>query len=237
MYYGTLLPYWLGVCNASIFTNELNSHAQSYYTNPDIDLSNKEADEDPFASFEVQRLPYHRGFMYLVKLDVEIRRTSHGNRSLDDVVLELLERRDAGEAFGVDKFLSLVSKDQQVAAEYRSMASGKQFQISATDSMSSAGLTLRRVDMPPWELGFEVSTEGTVANVKRGSRAADAGLLLVDRILEVSDFNWTVVGLEKNVTILVHRLEGQPQIITFWPRAKKTVEGNQWDLDEEGCAF
>ena len=228
VYYGTLLPYWLGVCNASIFKDELNSHAQSYYTNPNIDLSNEEADENPFASFEVQRLPYHRGFMYLVTLDAEIRRASHGDRSLDTVVLELLKRRDAGEPFGVDKFLSLVSKDQQVVTKYCNMASGKQLQIPATDSMSSAGLTLRRVDMPPWELGFEVSWDGAIINVKSESRAADAGLLVRDHILEVSDINWAVAGLDRNLTIRVQRVEGKAETITFWPRAKHTVEGYQW---------
>lgn len=42
VYYGTLLPYRLGVCTASQFTAELNSHAQAHYTNPCVGLSNKE---------------------------------------------------------------------------------------------------------------------------------------------------------------------------------------------------
>ena len=228
-YYGTLLPYRLGVCNASQFTAQLNSHAQAYYTNPCIRLSNKEADERAWTSFGVVRLPYQRGFMYLVTLDAEIRHASNGSRSLDDVVLELLARKDAGEPFGIDTFLSLVSasRGQQAVADYREMASGKRLQIPATNCMSSAGLTLRRVDMPPFELGFAQS-QGRITGVLQGSRAAESGLQVGDRIMETSELNRVADGLERNLTVRVRRREGQMEEITYWPRARHTVEGHQW---------
>ena len=228
VYYGTLLPYRLGVCSAEQVTAELNSNAQAYYTNPDIGLSNQEAHEHAWSSFSVVRLPYYRGFMYLVKLDAEIRRASCGNRSLDDVVLELLTRRDAGEPFDIETFLSLVSNDQHAVVEYRNMASGKHLQIPAPDSMSSVGVTLRRVDMPPWELGFEISDEGNITEVKQGSHAGDAGLLVGDRLQWVSNLNWVADGLERNLTVMVRHLEGKLENITYWPRARHTVEGYQW---------
>lgn len=229
VYYGTILPYRLGVCNASQFTDELNSHAQSYYTNPSINVSNQEAHERPFASFGVVRLPYYRGFMYLVTLDAEIRRASDGSRSLDDVVLELLARKNAGQPFGVDEFLSLVSKDQQtVTNNYYEMASGKRLQVPSTDSMSSAGLTLRRVDMPPFELGYKESREGNISDVVKGSRAAEAGLRVGDHVVETSDINWVAARLERNLKMRVRRSAENAKDIIFWPRARYTVEGYQW---------
>jgi predicted metalloprotease with PDZ domain len=223
-----LLPYRFGIINASQFTAQLNSGSQVYYTNPCICLSNKELDERAWTNFNVVRLPYQRGFMYLVTLDAEKRHPSNGSRSFDEVILELLVRQDAGEPFGVDTFLSLVSASTgpQAVAEFREMASGKRLQIPAPHCMSSAGLTLRHIDMPPFELRF-TQIQGNITEVVQGYRAAEAGLRIGDRIVVVSELNRVADGLELNVTVRVRHLEEDMKEITYWPRARYTVEGYQ----------
>jgi hypothetical protein len=47
--------------------------------------------------------------MYLLAVDAQIRAMSNGTRSVDDVVLTLLARRQTGGPHGVNDFLGLVS--------------------------------------------------------------------------------------------------------------------------------
>ncbi len=167
--------------------------------------------------------------MYLVALDTEMKRTSNGNRGLDEVILELLARKNGGQAYSVNVFLSLVPGEREFIIErYREMASGRHLQVPPTDSMSDDGLTLQCVDMPPFELGDKQFRDGDISNITEGSRAAEAGLQGGDSIVETSDVNWAAARLERNVTVRVRRSSGEVEDVAYWPRAKYSVEGYQW---------
>lgn len=100
-------------------------------------------------------------------LDAELRNALNGSRSLDDVVIELLARKEAGEPFGIDIFLCFIpiSRGHQVMAVSRWRQASDQ--IPPTISMSSVGLfsALTRHHFNPASLSLK-----SVFN----SRAADS---------------------------------------------------------------
>jgi predicted metalloprotease with PDZ domain len=50
-----------------------------------------------FKDERIRHTPYERGFLYFADCDARIREASKGKRKLDDVILELFARRNAGE--------------------------------------------------------------------------------------------------------------------------------------------
>lgn len=74
--------------------------------------------------------------------------------------------------------------------------------------MASAGLTLRRVDMPSWELGFRQSPASPPRHT-HGSRAVEAGLRVGKRVVQTSDINQVAAELERKLTVLVQRFHAQ----------------------------
>ena len=98
-YYSVLLSYRAGLSTPDEFLKRANERASGYYLNPLQNLSNRAADAIYWKpTSRAGHVPYGRGFMYLAAVDAEIRAHTHNKRSLDDIVLKLLERTRAAEA-------------------------------------------------------------------------------------------------------------------------------------------
>lgn len=239
VYYSTVLPYRLGIYTTSQFTDMLNANAQAYYTSPLVNISNADATSRAWQTFHAQRLPYYRGFMYLLAVDAQIRAMSNGTRSVDDVVLALLARRQAGRPHGVNDFLGLVSDalgtggESLTIASYNEMASGSQFVVPPMESPDFVGLSIRREEMPLFELGFAESSvsQGMISGLVPGSRAAEAGLQNGDMVIKSSFYGFTADVMDRWMHIQVRHSGGEEMRVQYWPRAKKTmVQGYQWGL-------
>jgi hypothetical protein len=113
-YYSIVLPFRAGISSVDDVLAQLAKRTERYYGNPLRELSNSEACEIYWKDRNAQRLPYGRGFFYLVDTDCRIREASGGKRSVDDVVLEMLRRRRAKEPHGLDVWLDLVSRETGV---------------------------------------------------------------------------------------------------------------------------
>nr|WP_321233733.1 hypothetical protein [uncultured Psychroserpens sp.] len=72
------------------FIDELNSYIKSLYTSPVREMPNSEMNYDNFWSGKegIRKLPYRRGAILAFYLDQKIKQDSHGEFSLDNVLLD-----------------------------------------------------------------------------------------------------------------------------------------------------
>lgn len=229
VYYAIILPYRLGIYSKGEFVSLMNRKAQAYYTSPLVNMSSSVAADIAWDSFHAQRLPYFRGFIYFVAISAEIEAASYGQRSVDDIVLALVRRRRTGLSCRLKDFLAMLYRElgPDSIDSFDEMISGKPLIIPTIDSLS--GLSLIRMDMPPFELGFD---EASISNYRisgliPGSRAADAGLRDGDEIVDSTFYDDSADNVDEKIVVSVRRF-GDVLEISYLPRAKKEAECYQW---------
>ena len=220
-YYSTLLSFRAGLITPDAFLKRINDKAEAYYTNPLQSLTNRGAEAIYWKDARASHVPYGRGFMYLAKVDAEIRAASHGKRSLDDVVLALLDKKRRGEPEGVAQWEDLITAElgPRARREYDDMVAGKTIVPPATDfapCFHPVETTVR-----PLEPGFDVSVlEGKSRIVKgliAGSAAAKAGLKDGDEIVHAPDFAAPDLNATNEPVEVVVRRAGQEVTIRYLP--------------------
>src|SRR5690606_23741317 len=97
VHYARLLLLRTGQATPGEFLEGLNSTAARYYTNALNDTPNEEIPARFWEDTRVRVLPYDRGSLYFAALDYRLRSLSSRRRSLDDLLLGMLERRRAGQ--------------------------------------------------------------------------------------------------------------------------------------------
>lgn len=128
-YYSMILPLRLGLITTKEARREIQTMTDSYYTNPTRHLSDSEAAGICWQDWRAQKLPYGRGLLFLSNTDVKIRQATDGVRSIDDVVLSILEKRNQGIAQGNKDFLDIVREisSVDVTEDFEIMRSGGDF--------------------------------------------------------------------------------------------------------------
>jgi hypothetical protein len=243
-FYSILFLYRAGLYTTAEFQEAINRRASGYYTNSLQRLSNREAAERFWNDGSAQRVPYGRGFMYLVAVDTAIRENSGGARRLGDLVRELRRRQLAGEPYGVEQWLELLVAELGPGAkdEYEAMVAGK-FLVPPPGSFAPCFRPERRAERV-FELGFDARVAGrppaSIAELVPGSAAARAGLREGDALAEPV-FVGSQLVLEENATLTVKVLrDGATSEVTFLPRGPE-VESWQWlrveDVPEAQCAL
>lgn len=239
-YYSILLSYRAGVYDLAKFLSEINRRASAYYTNPLRPLTNQQAAEKFWSDSRAQRIPYGRGFMYLAQVDAEVREKSNGKRRLDNLVLEMLRRKNLGEKYGVPEWLELVSRElgPHAREEFQNMTSGA-LQIPPATSFAPC-FAPAKVEDKLFELGFDLrSLDGDrkVRGVVEGSAAAAAGLRNDDVIVESTRVADSQDDPTQPMQLKVHR-GSQELSISYLPRGAE-IEGYQWvrkpDIPEKAC--
>ncbi|RSL48896.1 hypothetical protein CEP53_009361 [Fusarium sp. AF-6] len=111
-------------------------------------------------------------------LDAKIRERSNGTRSIDDVVLKLLDRTRLSQDDSLEDLLDVLEEELESAREeYERMADAKL--VVPPDNSLSPYLTVQKTGLEQYEVGFEKRTEegkSFVSKVVPDSRAAQAGM-------------------------------------------------------------
>ena len=138
-YYSIMIPLRAGLISKAQALAEIQRRTDEYYLNPTRHLSDPEAAKICWQDRRAQRLAYGRGVFFLANTDARIRRATSGEKSLDDVVLSLLSRSNAGEKLGNEAFLETVQSiaSIDVSEAWRVMHGGGHF---APDPDSFDGL-------------------------------------------------------------------------------------------------
>ncbi|RTE81979.1 hypothetical protein BHE90_003553 [Fusarium euwallaceae] len=240
-YYSIMLPYRLGIFTLDQFIRGLNNMATAYYTNPMINLTNAEVEDRSSENEHIERVPYGRGMFFLIRLDAKIRERSNGTRSINDVVLKLLNRTRLGQGDSLEDLLDVLEGELESARdEYERMADAKL--VVPPDNSLSPYLTVQKTELEQYEVGFEKEVKdgrSFISKVMLDSRAAQAGLMAGDEIVSTDDrlsnpdilVAYEDVNAETRVKI---RRDGEEFLISYRPRSFKRVEAYQW-VKREDC--
>jgi predicted metalloprotease with PDZ domain len=177
-YYSLVVPLRSGMFDEEAFVDAVNFEARECYANPCRDLTLREAQQLSFVDFLAQRLPYGRGMFYLADLDARLRRATSRETSADDVVRELLRRRNAGQRVGIEQWCALVEshlRDPEWPALDALVFTGRG---RPREDSFGPQFAMEIVEVPVPEFGFDSSTlvTGQVRGLVPGSAAERAGL-------------------------------------------------------------
>jgi hypothetical protein len=110
-YFTANLQRRLGLRPLKAFVAELNRLSEQYNGNPYRNATSDVARAVFRADKNAELLPYARGSLYFFTLDAAIREASGGERSLDDILLDLFVRRATGETISVRSFINALAKE------------------------------------------------------------------------------------------------------------------------------
>ncbi|KAK4158936.1 protein lap1 [Cladorrhinum sp. PSN259] len=229
-YYAVMAPFYAGSSSRADFIKWLNNYAQAYYTGGTVEMTWQEVVDNYWTGVEVVKTPYTRGFIYLATVQGIIHRATRGEKSLDDIVLELYRRFLAREKCQTEEFIELLAGivgNETAQASFASMTNGSLI-VPSSDAFAKFGLKMVRQDAEKLDLGFDSRYLGSrVQGLKTGSRAEQAGLREGDKIVR----SWALWGagdsLDNQMEVVVQR-NGSDVAIRYWPRSYAKVENWEW---------
>jgi predicted metalloprotease with PDZ domain len=228
--YERVLPWRAHQISTADFLADLNKTAARYYTDPLNDTPNSQIPARFWADTRVRVLPYDRGSLYFAQVNAELRRRTHGRRSLDDLLLKMIAKHRQGQVVDEAAWVALVRQELggRGVAEFRAMMSGK-LVLPPADAF---GPCFERTTAPlrRYELGFDsavlMEPARTVRGLIAGSAAARAGLRNGDRIVKPVPQDEIQADQKATLTLLIAR-DGRIFPITYLPRGA-TVPAYQW---------
>lgn len=231
VYYQRVLPVRFGLMSTEDFLLDLNRTAGRYYTNALAGTPNAEIPAHFWSNTLIRVLPYDRGALYFATVDDAVREKSQGRRSLDDLLLAMLQRRREKGDVRRDDWEKVVSAELGPPGldDFRSMLAGRPV-LPAPDAFGPCFRRTSKV-LRRYELGFDPAVMAERRRVVRGlladSAAARAGLRDGDEILK--PFGQDAVQADQNATLTVDvRREGKEFRITYLPRGER-VPAYQWE--------
>ncbi|WP_417760121.1 hypothetical protein [Shewanella sp.] len=232
-YYAILMSLRAGISDPKEFLRQINLRAAAYYANPYVKLTNHDAGELFWKDARAQKVPYGRGFMYLFDLNQRLQQASNGQRSVDDLVLEIYQRQQQGETIGNTEWQQIIQRElgEQAVIDFQQMTQGA-LQIPSTTAFGC--LDAKAEKYRPFDLGFDEMRLGEVFKLRDASEAAKAGLKTGDKIVHITPLAELKADPSKKMAITVKRGE-QTLYFSFLPRGA-FVDGWQWHFNERGPA-
>lgn len=240
-YYSLVLPYRFGILSEGEFLQRVNIRLSGYYTNPDRGVVNKDVMGLFWKGGHVNRIPYQRGLMYFLQLAYQLKKA--GGRSLDDLILEMVDLRKRDEAHGIAVWLSLLERALGPCAleGYRSMSDATPIVLPTDYWQVVEGLHWKmiRQDQEEFCLGFSEESLGekVVKELDPRSRAAGAGVQEGDAITAQYSYFFVAERWGQYFTMTVKkRLEGSNdgeeglkglKVLSWSPRSWHQVESYQ----------
>jgi predicted metalloprotease with PDZ domain len=243
VYYARLLALRAGQITPAQFLADLNSTAGRYYTDILIHTPNSEIAKNFWADTRIRVLPYDRGSMYFAVLDGELRASSGGKQSLDDLLLAMLDRRRHNLTSDQAAWVGLLQSHlgQKGTSEFYAMLAGA-IQLPLSNGF---GPCFQRISMPMrrYQLGFEprvlIEHKRVVRGLIPGSAAEAAGVRDGDEITQPVPQD-ILQGQQDGILTLKLLRDGKPLVISYLPRGE-TVDAYQWvrngKVPDADCAF
>lgn len=230
VFYQALLPMRAGLMTPDEFLQDLNETARRYYSNPLNNTPNDQIAPRFWEDTRIRVLPYDRGAMYFAVLDGKIRKASGGRRSVDDLVIGMVERERRGEPTGEAAWLELLSKElgPDGPTTHAAMLRGE---LMLPESGGYGPCFMRTTGkVRRFELGFEpkslVGDVKTIRDLQSDSEAAKTGLRNGDVVTYAQALDGVQGDPARQLTLQVTR-DGKTFPISYLPRAEE-VEVYQW---------
>lgn len=176
-----------GLRNAAETLRSANELLHDYHFSPVRDQGNAVIAEQFWSSDAVQRLPYLRGDVLAVYLDLAIRQRSAGQHSLDDLMFSLLTASRQGRPLTADRFFAELANwlPAEERAQIRTFIEDGG-ELPALAKVLPPCLSLQPVAFYQWQAGFDIEAslaDRVVKGVQPGSAAAKAGLRNGEQLL------------------------------------------------------
>lgn len=243
VYYQRLLPLRAGQLSPDAFLKDLNSTAGRYYTNALIDTPNDQIAARFWEDTRVRVLPYDRGSMYFARLDYRIRTASDGKRSLDDLLLQMLELQRVGQPMDKAAWARVLTEElgSSGIADFEAMLAGA-VMLPESDAFGPCFARTQR-PLRRYQLGFEpkvlIENPRIVRGLLQDSAAARAGLQNGDEILKPVGQDGIQGEQDAWLTLDIRR-EGRTFEARYQPRGE-TVQAWQWErrdgVPDSACAY
>jgi predicted metalloprotease with PDZ domain len=216
-YYSLVVPFRAGLIEEDAFLQAVNWEARTGYANPRRHLTMEEAEPLFFSSdFFAHWLPYTRGMFYLADLDARLRDATSGERSVDDVVVEVTRRRRDGERVGVHEWCAIV--DRTVPGDERRMLDSLVFTGDGRPSPDAFGprFEMIEIQVPSLDLGFDPVTliNSRVTGLVPRGLAERAGLKEGDTVKLPTFHEAIALDINDEMTVAVTR-DGQTHQVTL----------------------
>ncbi len=230
VYYARLLSLRAGQITPAQFLQDLNTTAGRYYTNALIATPNAEIPAPFWADTRVRVLPYDRGSMYFAVVDGGMRAASGGKRTLDDLLLAMLERWQQKSSLDEAAWIGLVTKElgEKGRKEFEEMLSGATM-LPAPGGFGPCFTRTTKM-LRRYQLGFEpevlVEPKRIIRGLIPGSAAERAGIRDGDEITRPVAQD-ALHGEQDGVLTLNLLRDGKPLEISYVPRGE-TVQAYQW---------
>ena len=91
-YYAVKLNYQTQLIELEDYLDHINHILYDYYTSSAHNEKNERIRQDFWNNWDIQRLPYVRGFLFALEWDRKMQEVSNGQYSLDDFMLALFKR-------------------------------------------------------------------------------------------------------------------------------------------------
>jgi len=190
-FFESWIPYRAGLISADELLKEVQKDLEGYYGNPRRDLPNDKIAAEYWKDSIVQNIPYLRGKAYFIDVNAKIRASSDGRRSLDDLLLAMLESRKKGTGCDKAKWLELIGTELGPSGlkDFENFMAGKLI-VPPSDAF---GPEFERVEysLTPFVLGFPdrllLDSPRIINGLVPGSAAAQAGLRDGDIVIEGDD--------------------------------------------------
>ncbi|MDE1150643.1 MAG: hypothetical protein PW843_29180 [Azospirillaceae bacterium] len=232
VYYQNRLPLRAGQITNDEFLRDLNTTVARYYTNILNTAPNSAIPERFWADTRIRVLPYDRGAIYFALVDGEVRKASHGRRSLDDLILAMLDRRHQGKPMDQAAWVETITRElgERGGQEFQAMLDGAL--IVLDDDAFGSCFTRTTVPLRRYQLGFDpevlIQPKRIIHGLIPGSAAAEAGVRDGDEIVKPVPQD-ILQGDQKATLTLQIRRDGQVFPVTYLPRGE-TVPTYQWAL-------
>ena len=221
-----------GLITRDEYVAAYNERIREYYMLPVRTATNDRIVQDFWTDRDVQRLPYLRGFLFATNIDTEIRRTSKGKASLDDVIRELQETsKGKPQPLSFDSLATHFSK--YLGTDATPMI--KQYLIDGelitphADALGS-DISQETVEIPIFELGFDFdkfAKDRVVADLNPNSSAYAAGLRNGQQ--RNGGVSLSFGDTSKEIELKVKDAEGE-KIVKFLPVARERARILQYKL-------
>lgn len=242
-HYEPHLTFRAGLLTVDEFIDNANSRARNYYLNALNTLPAADIAGLFWRDARARTLPYQRGSLYLAGVDAAMRAKSGGARSLDDLTLAMLARRDRGESYDEAAWVSLLRAElgEEAVAAFEAMMRGELLH-PPSDAFGPCFESVE-TELTAYDLGFERSLLSLpppvrIRGLQAGSPAEKAGLKDGDEVVRAEPPPGDAADDGSRPLRLTVKRDGRQRSLTIRPAARSAM-GLQWrrtaGVSDEAC--
>jgi len=224
------LPLRYRLITPEAFLKNLNFTASRYYSSVMATQPNSEIVARFWEDTRIRTLAYDRAMLYFAVVDDAVRKKSHGKRSLDDLVFQMLALEKRGSELSNSDWELVLRTElgEDAVVEFHQSLGGK-MPIPAPDAFGPC-FTRTTAHVRRYELGFNPAVLSEPKRIIRGliagSAADQAGLQNGDEVVNPVPQD-EIQGNQAEQLKLDIRRDGKEFALSYLPRGEE-VEVYQW---------